>query len=92
MNSILEKSRQAHDCTQVSPLVTLVRPGLHKFLFRFWVDRTWRTTPVDASLFFGGHIRHGYHAHAVPNLGVVETWQGSLSEANSRFKDILFLP
>lgn len=57
MNTILEKFRQAHDCMQASPLAKLIRPGLHKFLFRYWVDRTRRATPVDAGLFFGGHMR-----------------------------------
>ncbi|MBW8330068.1 MAG: FkbM family methyltransferase [Thiobacillus sp.] len=57
MNSILDKFHRAYGCMYASPFAKLIRPGLHKFLFRYWVDRTRRVTPVDANLFFGGHMR-----------------------------------
>lgn len=57
MNRILEKFQQAYRCMHASPFAKLIRPGLHKFLFRYWVDRTRRITPIDVSLFFGGHMR-----------------------------------
>lgn len=57
MNSILDTFDRAYKCMYASPFAKLIRPGLHKFLFRYWVDRTRRVTPVDAKLFFGGHMR-----------------------------------
>lgn len=57
MNSILDRFHRAYDCMYARPVAKLIRPGLHKFLFRYWVDRTRRVTPVDANLFFGGHMR-----------------------------------
>jgi FkbM family methyltransferase len=57
MNSILDKYHRAYGCMYASPFAKLIRPGLHKFLFRYWVDQTRRVTPVDANLFFGGHMR-----------------------------------
>jgi FkbM family methyltransferase len=57
MNSILDKFNRAYGCMYALPFAKLLRPGLHKFLFRYWIDLTRRVTPVDANLFFGGHMR-----------------------------------
>ncbi len=57
MNSILDTFDRAYKYMYASPFAKLIRPGLHKFLFRYWVDRTRCVTPVDANLFFGGHMR-----------------------------------
>jgi FkbM family methyltransferase len=57
MNSILDKFDRAYGYMYASPFAKLISPGLHKFLFRYWVDRTRRVAPIDANLFFGGHMR-----------------------------------
>lgn len=57
MNRIFDQFDRAYSNMYASPFAKLLRLGLHKFLFRYWVDRTRRVTPVDANLFFGGHMR-----------------------------------